>query len=147
MRTFSRACASLFIALAIIFTGFSGPTSSSASASTFSARVIHWAAKEKGKPYRYGANGPSAFDCAGLVQYVYKKAGKRIGRTSGDQLRGRHIPKDHKRPGDVLVFMNGGRAYHSAIYAGHGMIWEAERSGTRVGKFRIWSNGYVVRRP
>ena len=114
---------------------------------TRAQKVIKWAAKEKGKPYQYGADGPRSFDCSGLVQYVYKKAGKKIGRTSGAQLRGKHIAKGKKRKGDIMIFMDGSYAYHSAIYAGDGKMWEAQRSGTRVGKHKIWSSGYVVRRP
>jgi cell wall-associated NlpC family hydrolase len=114
---------------------------------TRAQKVIKWAAKEKGKPYQYGADGPRSFDCSGLVQYVYKKAGKKIGRTSGAQLKGKHIAKGKKRKGDIMIFMSGGTAYHSAIYAGDGKMWEAQRTGTRVGKHKIWSSSYVVRRP
>lgn len=114
---------------------------------TRAQKVIKWAAKQKGDPYEYGANGPGSFDCSGLVQYVYKKAGKKIGRTSGAQLKGKHIAKNKKKKGDILIFISNGRAYHSAIYAGDGKMWEAQRSGTRVGKHKIWSSGYVVRRP
>lgn len=114
---------------------------------TRAEKVIKWAAKQKGDPYRYGANGPKSFDCSGLVQYVYKKSGKKIGRTSGAQLKGKHIKKSKKKKGDILIFMSNGRAYHSAIYAGKGKMWEAQRSGTTVGKHKIWSSRYVVRRP
>ncbi len=114
---------------------------------TRAEKVIKWAAKQKGDPYKYGANGPNSFDCAGLVQYVYKKSGKKIGRTSGAQLKGKHIAKGKKKKGDILIFVSNGRAYHSAIYAGDGKMWEAQRSGTKVGKHKIWSSGYVVRRP
>ncbi len=114
---------------------------------TRAEKVIKWASKQKGDPYRYGANGPKAFDCSGLVQYVYKKSGKKIGRTSGAQLKGKHIAKSKKKKGDILIFISNGRAYHSAIYAGKGKMWEAQRSGTKVGKHKIWSSGYVVRRP
>lgn len=114
---------------------------------TRAQKVIKWAAKQKGDPYKYGANGPGSFDCSGLVQYVYKKAGKKIGRTSGAQLKGKHIAKSKKKKGDILIFISNGRAYHSAIYAGDGKMWESQRSGTRVGKHKIWSSGYVVRRP
>lgn len=150
MRTYSRALASLFLGLAIVLTGLTGPASA---ATTYEKRVdraekiIKQAKKLKGTPYRYGGDGPSSFDCAGFVQYVYKKAGKKIGRTSGAQLSGKSIPKGKKRTGDILVFIRGGRAYHSAIYAGDGKMWEAQRTGTSVGKHDIWSGGYVVRRP
>lgn len=146
MHTFTRVFASLLIALAVTFTGLSAPASA-ASTSTRATAVIHVVAKQKGKPYHYGADGPRSFDCSGLVQYVYKKAGKKIGRTSGAQLKGKHIAKKKKKKGDILVFIKGGRAYHSAIYAGKGKMWEAQRTGTRVGKHKIWSSGYVVRRP
>lgn len=114
---------------------------------TRAQKVIKWAAKQKGDPYKYGANGPGSFDCSGLVQYVYKKSGKKVGRTSGAQLKGKRIKKSNKKKGDILIFISNGRAYHSAIYAGNGKMWEAQRSGTRVGKHKIWSSGYVVRRP
>lgn len=114
---------------------------------TRAQKVIKWAAKQKGDPYKYGANGPGSFDCSGLVQYVYKKSGKKVGRTSGAQLKGKHISKSKKKKGDILIFISNGRAYHSAIYAGDGKMWEAQKSGTRVGKHKIWSSGYVVRRP
>ena len=146
----TRVLASLVITLAIVLTGFSPvatPAASAAAASTRSVAVMHWAGKLEGKPYKWGANGPKSFDCSGYVQYVFKKAGKKVGRTSGAQLRGKHIAKSKKKPGDVLVFLRGGRAYHSAIYAGGGKMWEAQRTGTRVGKHKIWSSGYVVRRP
>lgn len=147
MLTPKRVLASLFLTLAIVLTGLSGPAASTASATTRSVAVMHWAVKLKGKPYKYGANGPKAFDCSGYVQYVFKKAGKKLGRTSGAQLKGKHIAKSKKKKGDVLVFVRGGYAYHSAIYAGDGKMWEAQRSGTHVGKHKIWSSSYVVRRP
>lgn len=154
MRTFSRVPASLLLGSAIVLTGLSGPAL--AESSTSSVKVSHvsradailkQAKKLKGKPYRYGGAGPTSFDCAGYVQYVYKKAGKKIGRTSGAQLSGKSIAKNKKRPGDILIFMHGSVAYHSAIYAGNGKMWEAQRTGVPVGKHTIWSSGYVVRRP
>jgi cell wall-associated NlpC family hydrolase len=147
MRTTSRVLASLCIAMSIVLAGLAGPIALSADASTRSAEVMQVVAKQKGKPYKYGAAGPKAFDCSGLVQYVYKKAGKKIGRTSGAQLGGKHIAKGKKQKGDIMIFINSSGAYHSAIYAGGGKMWEAQRSGTRVGVHKIWSSGYVVRRP
>jgi cell wall-associated NlpC family hydrolase len=123
------------------------PAPAPAPKQTRAQKVIKWAGKQKGKPYRYGANGPKSFDCAGYVQYVFKKSGKKVGRTSGAQLKGKHISKSNKKPGDILIFIKNGRAYHSAIYAGNGKMWEVQRSGTRVGKHKIWSSGYIVRRP
>ena len=147
MRTYSRVLAGLLLGLAIVLTGLTGPATASTTVIDRADKVIHNAKKLKGKPYRYGANGPGSFDCSGYVQYVFKKSGKKVGRTSGDQLGGKHIAKSKKKPGDILVFMRGSYAYHSAIYAGHGEMWEAQRTGVPVGRHKIWSDGYVVRRP
>ena len=133
--------------MSIVRAGLIGPLSVSADAATRHARIMHWVAAQKGKPYEYGADGPGSFDCSGLVQYVYKKAGKKIGRTSGAQLAGKHIDKNKKHTGDILIFMNGSTAHHSAIYAGDGKMWEAQKSGNRVGKHKLWPSGSVVRLP
>ncbi len=155
MRTFPRALATLSLGSAIVLTGLAGPAIASTSERMTSnekrveraEKILDEAKDLKGTPYRYGANGPSAFDCASYVQYVYKKAGKKIGRTSGAQLAGKSIDKGDKRAGDILIFLRGGTAYHSAIYAGDGQMWEAQRTGVPVGKHDIWSSSYVVRRP
>lgn len=155
MRTYSRALTGLFAGSAIVLTGLSAPALADGGSSDGvtvkrvdrSADVIDQAKKLKGKPYRYGGATPSGFDCSGFVQYVYKKAGKKVGRTSGAQLAGKSIPRSKKKPGDILVFLRGGSAYHSAIYAGNGTMWESQRTGVPVGKHDIWANDYVVRRP
>ena len=148
MRTYSRVLASLFLGLAIVLTGLTGPANADkVKVTDRSDKVISQASKLKGKPYRWGGASPSGFDCSGYVQYVYKKAGKKIGRTSGAQMAGKSISKSNKKPGDILVFLRGGTAYHSAIYAGDGKMWEAQKTGVPVGKHSIWSSDYVVRRP
>jgi cell wall-associated NlpC family hydrolase len=155
MRMYARVSASLFAGSALVLTGLSAPALATSSSDVKvkvtkvdrSDEVISQAKKLKGKPYRYGGATPSGFDCSGYVQYVYKKAGKSIGRTSGAQLSGASVPKSKKKPGDILIFMRGGTAYHSAIYAGDGEMWEAQRTGVPVGRHDIWSDSYVVRRP
>lgn len=147
MRSYVRVLLSLLIALTVSLVGLSNPASAKTTVIDRGDKVIHWAKKLKGKPYKWGAAGPGSFDCSGYVQYVYGKSGKKVGRTSGAQLAGQHIAKGKKRPGDILVFLRGGRAFHSAIYAGGGKMWEAQKSGVPVGKHKIWSSSYVVRRP
>ncbi|AWB93079.1 C40 family peptidase [Aeromicrobium chenweiae] len=147
MRTYTRVLATLFTALVVVLTGLSSTANAKTSTHTRADTVLKQAAKLKGKPYKWGGAGPRSFDCSGYVQYVYKKAGKKIGRTSGAQLKGKRIAKGKKKAGDILVFRRGGSAYHSAIYAGGGKMWEAQRTGVPVGKHKIWSKGYVVVRP
>src|SRR5436305_4350084 len=51
-------------------------------------QVMYAVQRQKGKPYRYGAAGPNAFDCSGLVQYVYRLGlGERLPRTAAAQYR------------------------------------------------------------
>src|SRR5690606_36804644 len=53
-----------------------------------------------GSPYVYGAAGPNAFDCSGLVQWAYRQAGRELPRTSGAQLAaGVPVSLDNLQPG------------------------------------------------
>ncbi len=68
-------------------------------------RVIQLALSQVGKPYILGASGPNAFDCSGLVQWVYAQQGIDTGRTTFDQLpRLRPISPDELRTGDMVYF-------------------------------------------
>ncbi|WP_081793898.1 C40 family peptidase [Intrasporangium chromatireducens] len=117
---------------------------------TYSLRMqaVRIAASKKGDPYRWGAAGPYAFDCSGLVYYIYRtRLHRSMPRGANDQrLASIPISKSQKRPGDLIFFMSGGRAYHVGIYAGYGRIWHAPRPGQVVQLSRIWTSYYVVRR-
>jgi hypothetical protein len=83
-----------------------------------------------GSPYVYGAAGPNAFDCSGLVKWSYQQAGLELPRTSGAQLNaGTPVSMEDLRPGDVVSFYGGG---HSGMYAGDGNVIHASTSGTPV---------------
>lgn len=83
-----------------------------------------------GAPYVYGAAGPNAFDCSGLVQWSYRQAGMELPRTSGAQLAsGTPVSLNDLQPGDLVSFYGGG---HSGLYAGDGNIIHASTSGTPV---------------
>ncbi|WP_406237794.1 C40 family peptidase [Nocardia sp. NBC_01009] len=83
-----------------------------------------------GAPYVYGAAGPNAFDCSGLVKWSYQQAGVELPRTSGAQLAaGAAISTDDLQPGDLVSFYGGG---HSGLYAGDGNVIHASTSGTPV---------------
>ena len=109
----------------------STPTvTASTSAATAAARVVHIAELQRGKRYAYGAAGPSAFDCSGLVRYSYLKAGvsSRLGGGhSGYAMlawgRAHHlVSKTNPQVGDVVIYGNGS---HAAIYIGHGRVISA----------------------
>jgi len=77
-----------------------------------------------GSKYRYGASGPNAFDCSGLVSWAFKNSGKSLPRTSKAMSRvGSPVSKSALQPGD-LVFFYGGPS-HVGIYVGNGKIVHA----------------------
>lgn len=108
--------------------------------------VLVTAASLKGRPYRYGATGPRAFDCSGYTKYVYARNGIKLPRTTQQQYRdARKISKASIRQGD-LVFFGGAHKYHVAIYAGNGMIWHSPSSGKTVRNVKIWTSRWSAGR-
>lgn len=85
-------------------------------ATSLESRALAVAKSKQGAPYSYGAAGPSRFDCSGLTQYSFKRAGKSLPRTAQGQFNAtRHIPWQSRRPGD-LVFI--GTSSHSISHVG-----------------------------
>ena len=146
LRATSRVLAVLGLLLALAAGLLVAPPSADA-ASITGSRVVAEARKHKGKPYRYGATGPSRFDCSGYVQYVYKRVGKRLPRTSRAQYAAtRRISKSSKRTGDLIFIRTSGRITHVGIYAGGGKFWVAPRTGSHVKLQRIYTSSYSVGR-
>lgn len=115
--------------------------------------VIARAMKQRGVTYAWGggtASGPSkgihdggvadaygdynkvGFDCSGLMTYAFAGAGISLPHYSGYQYNaGQHVPLSQMKRGDMLFYGNGG-IHHVTLYLGHGMMIEAEESGTRI---------------
>ncbi len=109
--------------------------------------IVAAAAKEKGRPYAYGAAGPHSFDCSGLVKYVYGRFGIALPHQANSQKRyGTRVSAKNVRPGDLVFVMSGSYATHVAIYAGKGTWWEAPHSGASVRHVKIWSKHVEYRR-
>jgi cell wall-associated NlpC family hydrolase len=103
--------------------------------------VVNIAASKAGAPYRYGASGPSAFDCSGFTRWVYAKVGRHLPRTSSAQAgAARQVSASNRQPGDLVFFHGGGGVYHVAIYAGGDSVWHAPRPGETVHREHIWTN-------
>jgi len=97
--------------------------------------AISFARAQIGKPYQWGALGPNAFDCSGLVQQAYKAAGIKLPRTTAMQiLVGKKVAKSDLIPGD-LVFPDAG---HVQLYVGNGQVIEAPRTGEKVRQVAMW---------
>lgn len=101
--------------------------------SKMAAVAVDWAVRQAGKRYGWGAEGPDAFDCSGLMQWAYNRAGLSILRTSSAQWGSEpHVPGGINAkllPGD-LVFFNipsdqPPPPNHVAMYMGNGQIIEA----------------------
>ena len=109
-------------------------------AATASARALQVAASKQGSPYQLGAAGPRRFDCSGLTRYAFKRAGKQLPRTAAQQYnRTRQVPASGRQQGDLVFFHSRGRVHHVGIYAGHGRIWHAPKTGDVVRLQKIWT--------
>ena len=101
------------------------------------------------KPYIWGAEGPNSFDCSGLVFAAYRSAG--LGWPNWDRLNSalyagytKHVSLSELVPGDLLFYSYKGTIssiHHITIYAGNGMMWEA--NSTKKGL--IYSNIYSIK--
>ncbi|MFI0483275.1 NlpC/P60 family protein [Actinomadura sp. 9N215] len=93
--------------------------------------ALAFARKQLGKPYRWGADGPSGYDCSGLAMAAWRKAGVKIPRVTYSQYR--HVKRKVRlgdlKPGDLIFFR--GRS-HVGIYVGDGRYLHAPHSGARV---------------
>jgi cell wall-associated NlpC family hydrolase len=111
------------------------------------SRIVAEAARHTGAPYRFGASGPSAFDCSGFTSYVFGKFGIALPhKADAQENHGRPVARSAARPGDLVFFRNGSYAHHVGIYAGGGYMYDAPRTGRTVGRHKIWSKDYMVRR-
>jgi hypothetical protein len=97
--------------------------------------IVDTAQSFQGVPYVYGAESPEAFDCSGLVQYVYEKAASlHIPRNSkGIWAAGTELSLKDAKPGDIAVFdtIHAGGPSHVAILKGDGTIIHAVSEPTR----------------
>jgi cell wall-associated NlpC family hydrolase len=97
------------------------------------ARAVTFALRQRGKPYRWGAEGPDAFDCSGLSWAAWRSAGVTIPRTAAGQLAGLPRARSRLQPGDLLIYRSSGPSRrHVAIVVGSGRMVEARGRGIPV---------------
>lgn len=117
---------------------------SAAHASTLPKRLqaFYWARTKAGDPYVYGATGPNAFDCSGLVYAAYRHVGISIPRTTYDMVAavasGRLFYVDHPRKGDLAFYGTG----HVEFYTRYGHSFGALDSGNPVWWHREWPGSW-----
>lgn len=99
--------------------------------SSVAAEAIQAAKAKLGKPYVWGATGPNSFDCSGLMQYAFGKAGTDLPRTSAAQSKvGDKVSMDELEPGDLIFLYQ--PVSHVVMYVGNGKVIEAPNSGEDV---------------
>ncbi|MFB6779723.1 NlpC/P60 family protein [Streptomyces sp. NPDC056352] len=118
-------------------TGTGTGTGSDTSATTKAEKVLAFARAQIGKPYVWGATGPSSYDCSGLTQAAWKAAGVDIPRTTWDQVKiGTRIATADLQPGDLVFFYDD--ISHVGIYKGDGMMIHAPKPGANVREESIY---------
>ncbi|TCK25127.1 C40 family peptidase [Pseudonocardia endophytica] len=94
-------------------------------------KALEMAKSKLGKPYVWGADGPNAFDCSGLMKWAFEQVGKDLPRSSSAQSQvGTPVSKSDLQPGDVVFFYS--PVSHVGIYAGNGKILHASEPGEPV---------------
>ena len=112
--------------------------STSTAGSAAGSSITATAASLLGTTYTMGGSSPSeGFDCSGYTQYVYGQHGIDIPRTTGAQ-QAAATPVSNPQPGDLVFF--GDSAYHVAIYAGDGMVYDAGNESVDTTKRAIWTD-------
>jgi cell wall-associated NlpC family hydrolase len=97
------------------------------------ARAVAFVLRQRGKPYRWGAEGPHAFDCSGLTWAAWRAAGVAIPRTAAGQLAGLPGVQGRLRPGDLVIYASRGPSgRHVAMVVGRGRMVEALGRGIPV---------------
>jgi cell wall-associated NlpC family hydrolase len=117
-------------ALSAVGLGGGGPLGAAPGA-MMRATAMNAALSKVGVPYVWGAAGPRAFDCSGLVLWAFKRVGISLPHSSAAQSRmGAPVAKSDLRPGDLVFFYS--PVSHVAMYIGNGMVVHASEPGQPV---------------
>lgn len=128
-----RALALIITTLVIAACGSHPPVADSRKAATPGERAAAIALDQVGVPYRYGGSSPQGFDCSGLVQYSYSKAGVAVPRTTGQLWSSAQtVDRRELRAGDLLFFNVDGKMAHVGMYLGEQRFVHAPQSGRTV---------------
>jgi cell wall-associated NlpC family hydrolase len=127
------------LAGAILFSIAPSSPASAATITTEGQQIVQIAKWQIGDPWRYGAVGPYAFDCSGLVRYAYKRAGDYAAIRSGALRSARSMylwfrshgktSRTNPKIGDLVVW---GYGSHIGIYIGAGKAISTLTSGVRI---------------
>ena len=109
-----------------------------------SSQVVDIALSLVGRPYVYGGDTPSGFDCSGFIQYVYAQKGITVSRGAATQIfDGYAVSYDDILPGDIISWgYSNGVVTHSALYIGDGKMVHAANptQGVTISSVDSWIN-------
>ena len=102
------------------------------SSATLGVKIANYALSKQGSRYYWGAQGPTYFDCSGLVYCAHNQAGVKIGRTTaaGYAGSGKSVSYSNLQIGDVITFNYGRGVAHIGIYIGSGRMVHASGKGS-----------------
>jgi cell wall-associated NlpC family hydrolase len=118
------------------------PDISIPTANTVGVQALQAAITREGDPYVWGAAGPGAFDCSGLVVWAYAQEGIALPHFTGDLWNsGVHVTRADLEPGDLVFFF--ADISHVGIYIGDGMMIDAPDFGQTVQVQSVYWDAYV----
>lgn len=124
-----------------------GSSNPSLTQSALGFAVADYARTFLGDPYEWGASGPSAFDCSGLIQYVFAHFYIQLPRTSYAQYEvGVPVPENALQPGDIVFFDTyGSGPSHDGIYIGNGQFINAASTSVEIDSLSdpYWASHYI----
>ena len=121
-------------------------------ATAAAGKAARIALAQRGASYRWGATGPTEFDCSGLTSFAYAAAGAPIPRVSRSQYSvlaaaGKRVGMAELLPGDLVFFAtNPGdpqTIHHVGMYIGKGLMVHAPRTGDVVRTASVWRDDYA----
>lgn len=128
----NKASASLAVKINKVYAG-------GAAGNTYGNAVLSAAYSKLGTPYKWGAEGPNAFDCSGFVKWCYAKVGISLPHSSsGQKNAGTQISVSAAEPGDILW-----KSGHVGIYVGGGKYIHAPQTGDVVKISSVSGSGFV----
>jgi murein DD-endopeptidase len=145
------------IALLVLYGCASTPSPSSAplrvkASDTTASKAADTAVSMLGKPYKYGGNTPTGFDCSGLVHYSYSRVGVDVSRDTRTLKTQTSLTRvSDLRRGDLLFFdQEGQKSSHVGIFIGDGRFVHAPSTGGKVRTEKLdakyWQKHFVEAR-
>jgi cell wall-associated NlpC family hydrolase len=126
--------------------GDGGPSDAEGAPGSVVAAAINAARAQIGRPYVWGGNGETGFDCSGLTKAAYAAGGVTLPRTADEQFRtGPRLPATEPlQPGDLVFYGNPNtRITHVALYIGGNQVIQARDVGTLIEQDPLPRTGYA----